>query len=156
MPVASILGPRRTRIEALGITIHAGGFNPRPKKDAAKKIRLGTLSEHATGNAVDIDDEHNLIVSNEAWAFILATTGVGAIDHSPERWNTDPDGLFDDIARVSQAWRGWAASMVRAEAVWLSRMAGRFAFKLARRELRRPPILGDASSAASPLKSADS
>src|ERR1700761_2452647 len=38
-----------------------GGFNPRPMKNHEYKLRLGTISNHGFGNAVDVDDHRNPI-----------------------------------------------------------------------------------------------
>jgi Domain of unknown function (DUF4157) len=129
--------------KALGVSIKAGGFNPRPMKDAKKLLILGTLSEHATGNAVDIDDHHNLIVSPAAWTFIEKATGSHTIDHSRKRWETDPGGLYDDIAKLSAAWQKRAAEMVQAEddrRKLVARLAEHYSGSLLPGSLRAPTI----------------
>jgi hypothetical protein len=48
---------------AYGQTFRYGGFNPRPKKNAKYRFRLGTVSEHGLGQAVDIEASKNPILS---------------------------------------------------------------------------------------------
>jgi len=79
---------------------HAGGFNPRPIK-IAHHYRLGTLSEHGTGMAVDIDDKQNAQFTGEEWKFIEELVGkhVGRSG----RWaaEADAEGLWNDIKAVN-------------------------------------------------------
>jgi hypothetical protein len=76
--------------------ISAGGFNPRPKKNAQYRYRLGTISEHALGNAVDIEDKHNPIISKSDWDFIQTLAGK-KIDLSLKRWKNNPEALWNDV-----------------------------------------------------------
>jgi hypothetical protein len=93
-----------------GITLKVQGFNQRPEKAPVGKgggYRFGTLSKHAQGNAVDIDPDHNLFVSNATWNYILAQPNVTKPkgDLTLHRWATDPEGMYDDMATVSDTWR---------------------------------------------------
>jgi hypothetical protein len=107
---ARITAARAELLSESDITLKVQGFNPRPEKAPAGKgggYRFGTLSEHAQGNAVDIDPEHNLFVSNDTWNYILAQPGIKkpAGDLTLQRWVTDPEGMYEDLAAVSDAWR---------------------------------------------------
>ena len=84
--------------------LHRGGFNARPEKSAkaGRRFILGTLSEHATGNATDIEDEQNAFLSSSEWAYILKVTGK-QVDRSRERWNKHPKELWKDIHDLSEA-----------------------------------------------------
>lgn len=78
----------------------AGGFNARPVKYNGSYL-LGTLSEHATGMAVDIDDSRNAQLTPEQWKFILKLVGK---DFSLSgRWTTEAaaEGLWKDIQEVN-------------------------------------------------------
>ena len=81
---------------------HAGGFNPRPIKFAHHYL-LGTLSEHATGMAVDIDDSQNAQLTAEEWKFIETLVGVKVVRFG--RWGTEAsaEGLWTDIAKVNKS-----------------------------------------------------
>jgi hypothetical protein len=78
---------------------HAGGFNPRPIKYNHHYL-LGTLSEHATGMAVDIDDTHNPQLTLEEWKFIETLAGKHVIRSG--RWATEAaaEGLWKDIEEL--------------------------------------------------------
>lgn len=78
-----------------------GGFNPRPMKKHG--YRMGTISEHAMGNAIDIDAEHNPHLLAREWAALLSFTGKTA-DHSATTWKTSPKLVYDGIRAVSDAW----------------------------------------------------
>jgi hypothetical protein len=80
---------------------HAGGFNPRPIKFDHHYL-LGTLSEHATGMAVDIDDEQNAQLTSEEWAFVEGLVGKHVNRHG--RWNkgeADAEALWNDIKEIN-------------------------------------------------------
>jgi hypothetical protein len=79
---------------------HAGGFNPRPIKFNHHYL-FGTLSDHATGMAVDIDDKKNPQLTLEEWNFIEQL--VGKDIKRSGRWETEEDaeGLWDDISEMS-------------------------------------------------------
>lgn len=80
---------------------HTGGFNPRPIKFGHHYV-LGTLSEHATGLAVDIDDSQNAQLTAEEWKFIEDL--VGKHISRSGRWKTEDDAekLWKDIAEISE------------------------------------------------------
>jgi hypothetical protein len=74
----------------------AGGFNPRPMKGAGG-YRLGTISEHALGLAVDIDHTKNAHIQVAArWNAILSVANVAAINRTAT-WKTTPKDLYDHI-----------------------------------------------------------
>lgn len=78
----------------------AGGFNPRPIKYNHHYL-LGTLSEHATGMAVDIDDKRNAQLTAEEWKFIESLVGRAVVRSG--RWATDTaaESLWKDIKSVN-------------------------------------------------------
>jgi hypothetical protein len=91
-------------------SFRAGGFNPRPikqpkpgRKSSGKNYMLGTLSDHATGMAVDIDSDRNAQFSLAEWAFIekLAAKTV----KRSGRWSTEDDAeeLWADIQALNDA-----------------------------------------------------
>lgn len=89
--------------KAYGESFKAGGFNPRPMKDARYRYRLGTLSEHARGNAVDVEDKTNPILSLKDWAFIEKLAGK-TVDRSASRWKDDmkAEALWKDIQELNR------------------------------------------------------
>ena len=107
---ARITAAKAELLSESGITLKVQGFNPRPEKAPVGKgggYRFGTLSEHAQGNAVDIDPDHNLFISNDTWNYILAQPNIKkpAGDLTLHRWVTDPEGMYEDLAAVSDTWR---------------------------------------------------
>lgn len=86
---------------AYGKTFRYGGFNPRPKKNAKYKFRLGTVSEHGLGKAVDIEAKKNPILSTADWQFIETLTGK-TVDRKKERWQKQPEDLWKDVADLNQ------------------------------------------------------
>ncbi len=90
----------------------AGGFNPRPIKFAHHYL-LGTLSEHATGMAVDIDDKQNAQLTAEEWHFIEGLVGVKVIRSG--RWTTEAsaEGLWSDIVKVNKLFVDKVAAEVK-------------------------------------------
>jgi len=92
----------------------AGGFNPRPQK-LDKAYRLGTLSLHGTGMAVDIDDKKNAQFDVDDWKFIENLVGEKVSDRK-ERWKGDEDqveDLWNDINDISEAFVTKVASEVK-------------------------------------------
>lgn len=72
-------------------------LTPRPMKIAPDyKYRLGTISEHAWGLAIDIIEKENPTISVSDWTFIQTLTGKN-VNRSESRWKTDPKGLWTDI-----------------------------------------------------------
>lgn len=78
----------------------AGGFNPRPIKYNHHYL-LGTLSEHGTGMAVDIDDKQNPQLTTEEWKFIEGLAGKHVVRSG--RWKSEAtaEELWNDIQEVS-------------------------------------------------------
>jgi hypothetical protein len=85
-----------------GATIKGGGFNFRPKKE--KGIRLGTISNHGFGTAMDIDDTHNPIIQLEVWTPLVTWTGVAFTNAERTTWwdkrNKD---MYDKIVAINDA-----------------------------------------------------
>ena len=98
---------------------NAGGFNPRPVKQPrpgqkkGKNYILGTLSEHGTGMAVDIDDKRNAQLSAEEWAFIEKLTGKSVSRANRWKTETDAEGLWTDIKSLSDLFVAKVASEVK-------------------------------------------
>ena len=82
--------------KAYGKAFSAGGFNPRPKKNAQYQYLLGTISEHGMGTAIDVEDAGNPIISKPDWDFI-EKLAVKHVDLSLARWKKDPEGVWKDI-----------------------------------------------------------
>jgi hypothetical protein len=78
----------------------AGGFNPRPIKYEDHYL-LGTLSEHATGMAVDIDDKKNPQLTNKEWKFIEELAGKSVNRFGRWKTETGAEGLWTDIKALS-------------------------------------------------------
>jgi hypothetical protein len=79
---------------------HAGGFNPRPVKFNHHYL-LGTLSEHATGMAVDIDDKQNAQLTAAEWKFIEDLVGQRVVRSGRWASETAAEALWSDIKRVN-------------------------------------------------------
>lgn len=79
---------------------HAGGFNPRPIKFNHHYL-LGTLSEHATGMAVDIDDKQNAQLTVAEWKFIEDLVGKSVVRSGRWASETAAEALWNDIKRVN-------------------------------------------------------
>jgi hypothetical protein len=79
----------------------AGGFNPRPIKYNHRYL-LGTLSEHGTGMAVDIDSKVNPQLTNDQWEFIQKLAGKQI--KLKGRWATEDqaEALWNDINDVDR------------------------------------------------------
>jgi hypothetical protein len=107
----------RAQAEA-GTALVPQGFNPRPQKVDGRYV-LGTLSEHATGNAVDLEPERNLQLNRRTWSALQSLTGT-TVDTSSRRWETDPGGLYDDVAHLERRWLDLVDRRV-AEAAWVER-----------------------------------
>ncbi len=84
-----------------------GGFNPRPIKAKIKKgtyYKLGTLSDHASGLAIDIEPDDNPQISIRAWAFIEKFTGKTSTAHWREtQWVNAPGRLWQYVNDLSDA-----------------------------------------------------
>src|SRR5262249_39549823 len=79
---------------------HAGGFNPRPIKFNHHYL-LGTLSEHATGMAVDIDDKQHAQLTVAEWKFIEDLVGKPVVRSGRWASETAAEALWSDIKRVN-------------------------------------------------------
>lgn len=77
-----------------------GGFNPRPMK--LEGYRLGTISEHAVGNALDIESSANAHIKMDIWDHILAFTSK-SLDHSTRKakWKSAPKELYESIKSLN-------------------------------------------------------
>lgn len=81
----------------------AGGFNPRPKKKGGN-FRLGTISDHALGIAVDVRDRQNLQLEGPEWRAILSITGMSLDEpRRKQLWRQQPEVLHQEIAAIDRA-----------------------------------------------------
>jgi hypothetical protein len=93
------------------------GFNPRPIK-ATGGYRLGTLSDHALGTAVDIRPNTNAQIEASEWQEILAYTGKTLdVATRRNRWSTAPRELFAAIQEINDAFVTKLRDAVAAELV---------------------------------------
>jgi len=108
--IKAVRGSIRVK-EAHQEQFHAGGFNPRPIKYDHHYL-LGTLSEHGTGMAVDLDDNQNPQLTIPEWQFIEKLVGKSV--KRKNRWKTEGDaqGLWKDIKEVSDLFVKKVASEV--------------------------------------------
>jgi hypothetical protein len=83
-----------------GKSFQAGGFNPRPMKLGG--YRLGTISDHAVGTAIDIESAKNPHIPTKTWKSILSFTGK-SLDHAKRKslWKTTPKKLHDGIKEIN-------------------------------------------------------
>jgi len=81
-------------------TFKVGGFNPRPQKNAKYQYILGTISDHALGLAIDIEDRSNPILSADEWKFLEDFTNK-KVSRTAVRWKTSPEALWQDIQDVN-------------------------------------------------------
>lgn len=92
-----------------GKSFKAGGFNPRPQKRPGGVYLLGTISEHAVGNAIDINPTENAQISSQKWKYILAYTGkkVSTSDLKT-KWKSKSSAkakeVYDAIKAVNDEW----------------------------------------------------
>jgi len=84
-----------------GKSFQAGGFNPRPMK--MNGYRLGTISEHAIGTAIDIESAKNAHIPTSRWNNILTFTGK-SLNHATRKtkWKSKPKELYDEIKAVNE------------------------------------------------------
>ena len=84
-----------------GESFKAGGFNPRPMK-LSGGYRLGTISNHAIGTAIDIEAAKNAQIRASIWTQILSYTGK-SLDHSTRKskWKSKPKELYDEIQAIN-------------------------------------------------------
>lgn len=83
-----------------GKNFRYGGFNPRPMK--LNGYRLGTISEHGIGNAIDIESSKNAHIPTAIWTHILTYTGK-TLPHGTRKskWKTAPKELYDKIKEIN-------------------------------------------------------
>lgn len=98
-----MLGALAGAEHATGHAIERQGPNPRPQKDAKLRYQLGTLSEHATGRAVDLDPAHNPILSRVTWDAIARATQLTA-KLGKDHWRAHPEAFFDAIEAINSRW----------------------------------------------------
>ncbi|MFL1455000.1 M15 family metallopeptidase [Marinobacter sp. GN3S48] len=76
----------------------------RPKKKYGR-YRLGTLSNHATGTAVDITPQDaNPQIRSESWS-LIETLAQKTVDRSRARWLREPGKLWDDVKALNDAYK---------------------------------------------------
>lgn len=84
-----------------------GGFNPRPIKAKIKKdayYKLGTLSDHADGLAIDIEAQDNPQISISAWAFIEKfTKKSSSVQWREAQWISAPGVLWQYVQDLSDS-----------------------------------------------------
>lgn len=92
-----------------------GKSNPRPIKHTGH-YALGTLSDHAFGNAVDINDNQNAQIKQNDWDSILKFTHMSLNKSSRETlWSNDPQKLHTAIVAINAAFvRNLQAAMAQA------------------------------------------
>ena len=90
----------------------AGGFNPRPMKLKGFYL-LGTLSDHATGMAVDIDDSKNAQLTAADWKFVEKLVGT-TVPRGKDRWETEDDAedFWSDVTDLSDGFVAKVASEI--------------------------------------------
>ena len=76
---------------------------------------------------MDIDPEHNLFVSSATCKYILAQPNIKRPtgDLTLHRWVDDPEGLYEDLAALSDTWRDEARRRFEVEKR-VRQMAGSF------------------------------
>jgi hypothetical protein len=75
--------------------------NARPIKSEGS-YRLGTLSDHAMGNAVDIEPATNAQITPKRWTAILAyTSKTLSTATRASKWKNDPQGLHSDLTAIN-------------------------------------------------------
>jgi hypothetical protein len=112
--IAQVRGSIRVR-NAHAEQFKKGGFNARPIKFAGHYL-LGTLSEHATGLAADINDQENAQLTAQEWHFIEGLVSKKVVRAG--RWKTEEaaTGLFNDIQQVNDLFvKKVAAEVIRIE-----------------------------------------
>jgi hypothetical protein len=78
--------------------------------------KLGTLSDHALGRAVDIDPEHNAQIRESDWKDILTLTGE-SLDQATrtQQWSATPQALHTAIARINDAFVAKVRELIEAQ-----------------------------------------
>jgi hypothetical protein len=83
----------------------AGGFNARPMK-LSGKYRLGTLSDHALGTAVDVNHTQNAQLTRKQWEVVVAFTGDTTVQSEATRkslWKNSPEELVTALQTISDS-----------------------------------------------------
>lgn len=89
-------------------------MSARPMK-TPRGYRLGTLSDHALGEAVDIQPETNPQIEAEQWKAILAFTGKSLDQATRKRkWTTAPQELHRAIVEINELFVSKLAEAVAA------------------------------------------
>jgi hypothetical protein len=135
---------------AYGKTFQHGGFNPRPMKtdiEAGGKYRLGTLSEHGLGTAVDIESGTNPALSLKQWKWVQQVAGK-KVDRSAGRWRSEPQKLWADIHALDEAFVAEIAKRIATEEQRRAQEAGEIAAERVGITLPRtgPPKARDVSA----------
>jgi hypothetical protein len=83
-----------------GKSFQSGGFNPRPMKKNG--YRLGTISEHAVGTAIDIESAKNAHIETGPWGNILSFTdkALSTADRK-SKWKNKPKELHNSIKSIN-------------------------------------------------------
>jgi hypothetical protein len=106
---------QQVRLRA-GVHFQSGGFNPRPMK-TPQGYRLGSLSDHALGTAVDIDTTTNLQIKAAWWANLTAFVGV-SLDVATRKslWKSNPVELHRRIKDLNDGFVAKLTAATGAEA----------------------------------------
>lgn len=91
----------QTKVSLAGRTL--GGFNPRPIK-VRGAVKLGTISDHAFGNAIDVDAPSNAQIEQGPWAHIETYAGRSTTTNTwrAATWKSSPKDLYDAIEDTNQ------------------------------------------------------
>lgn len=92
-------------------TFKPQGFNPRPMKIGGK-YRLGTISEHGLGAAIDIEPGFNAQLKSAEWKFIEKLAGK-TVDRTPNRWKNNAEALWKDVRELSDLFVAKVAAEVK-------------------------------------------
>ena len=81
--------------------LHSEGFNFRPEKLGGGYL-LGTISDHAVGNAIDIEPKKNAQIEAETWNSILHFTEKSLNQATRKsQWKTAPHDLYNMIKVIN-------------------------------------------------------
>jgi hypothetical protein len=82
-----------------GATLTASPFVPRAMKTPH---RLGTVSNHGYGTALDINSADNPDLNRQTWQKLKNYAGKPTIDRSESRYWSDPKALWSDIHELNR------------------------------------------------------
>jgi hypothetical protein len=100
--VSTKLKSALTQVESQYGHFKYGSINPRPMKKDGFGYRLGSLSEHALGNAIDINAKENPQIREKWWTQIVAYVNQPMSQAGRSAlWKTNPRGLYDYMKKVS-------------------------------------------------------